>query len=323
MNAPASLRFELHEDEVPAEAARIVDEGLGAANDAAAPLHEVRSLACFAHDDSGAVVGGAIGRRWGRSAELQQLWVQPERRRSGIGAALVRRFEAAVVAQGCTLVYLDTFSFQAPRLYRALGYRVVHETAFPHGIVKFAMQHALAAPVPRAPPAGVDVRHVERGDAPLAAALAELLADAVEGGASVGYVLPLPAGQAQAWAADVLAGLGPGLALWVAERAGRIVGTVQLGLCLKPNGRHRGEVMKLLVHRSARGLGVARCLMAALEAHARAAGLSLLVLDTEAGSTAEAVYPQLGWLPYGQVPDFARSPDGRLRPTTCFYKTLA
>ncbi len=323
MKAPAGLRFELHEDHVPADAARIVDEGLGAANEAAAPLHEVRALACFAHDERGAVVGGAVGRRWGRSAELQQLWVQPERRRSGIGAALVQRFEAAVAAQGCTLVYLDTFSFQAPRLYRALGYRVVHETAFPHGIVKYAMQHALAAAVPQAPRAGVAVHRVERADAPVATALADLLADAVEGGASVGYLLPLPTGQAEAWAADVLAGLGPGLALWVAERAGRVVGTVQLGPCLKPNGRHRGEVMKLLVHRSARGLGVATALMAALEVHARATGLSLLVLDTEAGSTAEAVYRHLGWRPYGQVPDFALSPDGRLHTTACFFKALA
>ena len=322
----SGLRFALHEDTLPADAVRVVDEGLDRANEAAAPLHEVRALACFAHDDDGRVVGGAIGRRWGTRCELHQLWVDPARRRLGIGAQLVRRFEAAATARGCTLCHLDSFSFQAPRLYRALGYVVVHGTPFPHGIVKYTLQRPLSVPAPQAAPLDwppVRVQQVLAADAQLAATLAELLADAVAGGASVGFVLPLAPGQTQRWAGEVLADLGPGLALWVARVDGRIVGTVQLGPCLKPNGRHRGEVMKLLVHRSARGLGVARALMAALEAHARASGLSLLVLDTEAGSQAEAVYRHLGWWPYGQVPDFALSPGGELRATACYYKRLA
>jgi GNAT superfamily N-acetyltransferase len=134
------LSFDLHDD-VPAEPGRIVDEGLGVANDAAAPLHEVKPLSCFVRDASGAVLGGAVGRSWGHCCELQQLWVDEAWRRRGIGARLVRQFEQRAAERGCRLFYLETFSFQAPEFYRSLGYRVVCEhRGFPHSIVKFVMQ---------------------------------------------------------------------------------------------------------------------------------------------------------------------------------------
>ncbi|MGQ3054109.1 MAG: GNAT family N-acetyltransferase [Roseateles sp.] len=127
-------------DSLPRAEAAVVDSGLGQANDAAAPLHEVRPLSCFARDAAGRVVGGAIGRRWGSCCELQQLWVEPPSRRQGIGAELVRAFEAHARTHGCVSFYLETFSFQAPALYESLGYRTAHEhAAYPHGIVKYLM----------------------------------------------------------------------------------------------------------------------------------------------------------------------------------------
>ena len=134
----------LHDDTLPAHDARVVDDGLGDANLAAAPLHEVRALGCFAHDDGGGVIGGAVGRTWGECCELQQLWVQPEHRGGGLGTALLRAFEARAAERGCRLVYLETFSFQAPEFYRRLGYETVHANAhFPHGISKHLMQRQL------------------------------------------------------------------------------------------------------------------------------------------------------------------------------------
>ena len=113
---------------------------MGASNEAAAPLQEVKPLSCFAKSKAGDVVGGAIGRRWGACCELQQLWVDPAHRRSGIATRLVRKFEAHARRHGCTSFYLETFSFQAPALYESLGYRVAYEhEVYPHGIVKFVM----------------------------------------------------------------------------------------------------------------------------------------------------------------------------------------
>jgi len=127
-------------DDVPQEEGRLVDAGLGAANEAAAPLHEVRALSCFARLPSGTVIGGAVGRTWGSCCELQQLWVEPDHRRRGIGARLVREFERRAQGRGCRTFYLETFSFQAPALYRSLGYEAKLELrGFAPGIVKYVM----------------------------------------------------------------------------------------------------------------------------------------------------------------------------------------
>jgi GNAT superfamily N-acetyltransferase len=139
------LTYTLH-DEIPGDDARIVDQGLGTANDDAAPLAGVRPLACFARSPPGTIVGGAIGRTWGRCCELQQLWVEPARRQRGIGARLVRLFEQRAAMRGCHRFYLDTFSFQAPAFYRTLGYEPALEIrGFPGDIVKCTMVRELAA----------------------------------------------------------------------------------------------------------------------------------------------------------------------------------
>lgn len=132
-------------DACPPEAARVIDTGLGDFNDAAAPLHEVRPVSAVARDASGVVVGGAIGRRWGACCELQQLWVRQDMRGTGLGARVVHGFEQHAAAHGCTIVILDTFSFQAPGFYQRLGYRIEHESrVYPHGHIKFHMTKTLA-----------------------------------------------------------------------------------------------------------------------------------------------------------------------------------
>jgi acetyltransferase len=116
--------------------------------------------------------------------------------------------------------------------------------------------------------------------------------------------------------------LGDSLLLWVVESNGQVVGSVQLALCEKENGRHRAEVQKLFVLRSARGLGISTSLMQAVEAAARSQRRSLLVLDTLLGSHAEKVYRHLGWQRAGEIPDFAAAPDGALFPTVYYFKRL-
>lgn len=140
-----ALKFTSRDSHPPEETA-CVDEGLHASNEAAAPLHEVQPIACFVHAPDGELIGGVIGRRWGQYCELQRLWVRPSHRRRGIGAMLVKRFEDHAISLGCTDFYLETFSFQAPGLYRALGYRVEYErVGYPHGITKSCMVKRMPA----------------------------------------------------------------------------------------------------------------------------------------------------------------------------------
>ncbi|MBL8511268.1 MAG: GNAT family N-acetyltransferase [Betaproteobacteria bacterium] len=139
MHTTPSITIEFHDGHSTAATA-IVDNGIGQFNNAAAPLHEVKPLSCFALTEAGAVIGGAVGRRWGACCELQQLWVEPNHRRQGIARRLLTEFEARAVLHGCHSFFLETFSFQAPAFYQSLGYTVAHENSlFPHGIVKYLM----------------------------------------------------------------------------------------------------------------------------------------------------------------------------------------
>ncbi|MGW0415937.1 N-acetyltransferase family protein [Streptomyces collinus] len=155
--------------------------------------------------------------------------------------------------------------------------------------------------------------------------LALLLADTVAGGASVGFLAPLTPAAADAWWRERADAVAAGrLQVWAAEDgAGRPAGTVGLAMPDKPNSRHRAELVKLMVHRRARGAGLGRLLLATAEQAAAAAGLTLLHLDTETGSPAERLYRSAGWTRAGTIPDYAANPAGELCPTTLYYKRLA
>ena len=153
-------------------------------------------------------------------------------------------------------------------------------------------------------------------------ALAGVLIDCVEGGASVSFMHPLPRERAVAFwrgiAQDVAAGHR---ALLVAEDADGVCGTVQLVLDQPENQPHRADLSKLLVHRRARCQGLGAALTLAAETTARECGKTLLVLDT-ASAEAERVYERLGWERVGVIPGYALLPGGGLCATTLYYRTL-
>ncbi|MGQ4388420.1 GNAT family N-acetyltransferase [Streptomyces sp. SAS_270] len=154
--------------------------------------------------------------------------------------------------------------------------------------------------------------------------LADLLADTVDGGASIGFLAPLDRTEAVAWWTERAAAMAGGLlAVWVArDAADRVTGTVALAFPDKPNSRHRAELVKLMVHRDGRGQGLGRTLLTTAEHAAAAAGVTLLHLDTETDSPAESLYRSAGWTPIGAIPDYAATPTGVLHPTTIFYKRV-
>jgi ribosomal protein S18 acetylase RimI-like enzyme len=143
--------------------------------------------------------------------------------------------------------------------------------------------------------------------------LAALLVEAVDGGATMSFRRPLAAADARAFWEKALQG-----ATTLVAREGGIVACVQLRPAWAPNQRHRGDVEKLIVRADARRAGWGRRLMDALEARARAAGLTLLTLHTHAGGPAEAFYRRLGWRMSGIIPGYTAAGD-----TAFFYKPLA
>ncbi len=156
--------------------------------------------------------------------------------------------------------------------------------------------------------------------------LSGLLHDAVEHGASIGYTLPLDAGETGAYWRGVAAGVKAGGRVVIAacETDGALIGSGQLALEMRSNGRHRAEVQKVMVRHAARGRGIGAALMARLEAEAAARKRTLLFLDTSVGAGgAVDFYTRLGYLPAGSIPDYAAAPDGTLHANAIFYKKLA
>ncbi|NTW03065.1 MAG: GNAT family N-acetyltransferase [Oscillochloris sp.] len=168
---------------------------------------------------------------------------------------------------------------------------------------------------------------IERLDAHAATAIRDalcaILRDAVENGASVGFLPPLTSTDAAQYWDEVIVEISTGArALLIARIGGMAVASIQLVLPNRPNASHRAEVQKLIVHHAARRHGIGTALMAAVENLAREFGRSLLVLDTRAGDDAERLYRKLGYHEAGRIPGYARSADGVLHTTVFFYREL-
>lgn len=157
----------------------------------------------------------------------------------------------------------------------------------------------------------------------VASSLNTLLINSVESGASIGFIAPLSLHAAHDYWQGVNTDLTtPYRRLYLAMEGEQVIGSVQLSLCSKANGMHRGEVEKLMVHTDYQGQGIAKQLMNTLETDANAMGISLLVLDTRMGDIASTLYRKLNYIEAGSIPGFAKSSAGTFDATVYFYKQI-
>ena len=148
------------------------------------------------------------------------------------------------------------------------------------------------------------------------AQLVDLLLDALAQGPAMGFPAGLGRRDAELYWRDVEAALAAGTrVLLAAAHEGTLVGTVQLELYRRPGGCDGAELQKMMVHSRVRRRGIGSVLLRAAEAETRDLGRSLLFLDTEAGSGAEFLYHDLGYI---RVDEAA----GETGPTAIYYKSL-
>lgn len=289
----------------------------GASRFDANSVRSERALFVVALDEQGEGLGCAAIRPLEQLgvAELKRMYAAPGTR--GVGSALLRHLELKALDLGYRELWLETRPANARALsfYARHGYREIAKYG------DYARRPDSICLGKTLTPALL-LNEATKLDAGLHAQLCELLIDSVHRGASVGFLKPLPMAEAEAYWQQVERGLGAGHRLLLLQEGQALLGSVQLSLCQKPNGRHRGEVQKLFVHSRARGRGLASLLLRRVDELARAAGCSLLVLDTESGSKAEQVYRHLGWQHAGNIPDYAATPEGRLHPTALYFKQL-
>lgn len=82
-------------------------------------------LAITIQNGDGGIVAGLCGAAWGGCLEIRQLWVEPSRRRQGLGRILLAMAEDEARRHGCSQLLLMTFSFQAPGFYARHGFEVL------------------------------------------------------------------------------------------------------------------------------------------------------------------------------------------------------
>lgn len=289
---------------------------------ALASHYAAKGGALWAAEAAGAVVGMiAVAPSGAGIWEIGRMYVDRAWRGAGLASDLLTLAVDHARGRGAreAVLFSDTRFARAHGFYekqgfvRAGGIRVLNDKS-----------HSLEFRYIR-PLAGVAVRLMDAaGAASAERALASVLVAVVARGEAVSFLPPLAEETARAFwrarAKEVAGGTRVLLAGWV---DGVLAGSVSLDLATPPNQPHRAEVQKLLVDPAARRRGLARALMAAVEAAARDAGRSLLTLDTRAGDAAELLYRDLGYHEAGRIPRFALNADGSRHDTTIFRKELA
>ena len=72
------------------------------------------------------------------------FWVDEKFRGRGFGSKIMQTAEKEACRRGVKNVYVDTFSFQAPRFYKKLGYREFGRLkGFPAGHMRIWLSKAL------------------------------------------------------------------------------------------------------------------------------------------------------------------------------------
>jgi len=276
--------------------------------------------ACWVFEADGAVAGLVACWPLGDGVwEVGKMYVAAAHRGSNAARDLLVEAEAYAAAAGATELKLwsDTRFERAHAFYEKHGFvrtgplRVLGDKS---GSIEFGYVKPLGRCVVRV----LDVAGVASAERRLAA----ILVACVDGGAAVSFLPPLDVAVARAfWAEATRAVAVDQRTVLAAWSDGVLVGTVTLDRATPPDQPHRAEVSKLLVHPDARRRGVARALMLAVEEAARAAGRTLLTLDTREGDAGEALYRGLGWVEAGRIPGYAVNPDGTLHATVLFYRS--
>ena len=112
-----------------------------------------QALAIAVRDEAGTVVGGL----WGYTLYgflFVELLAMGEARGGGVGRQVMALAEAEAKRRGCVGMWLDTFTFQAPKFYPKLGFtELARIEGFPPGHDRLFLVKRFDQPAEAAPPA--------------------------------------------------------------------------------------------------------------------------------------------------------------------------
>jgi len=97
-------------------------DGLKVFNEAVAGPYNDEPLSLAIRDEEQVLLGGLSGLFYWNMLHVHLLWIHADYRRCGYGTALLTRAEEIAVERRCEVIYLDTYTFQAPGFYAKRGY---------------------------------------------------------------------------------------------------------------------------------------------------------------------------------------------------------
>ncbi|ELM3618358.1 GNAT family N-acetyltransferase [Aeromonas sobria] len=82
-------------------------------------------LIVIMRNDNDEIVGGIAGRTIYHQLLIEVLWVHDDKRGQGLGIQLMEIAEREAQKRGCIAAQVDTLSFQAPKFYEKMGFKIV------------------------------------------------------------------------------------------------------------------------------------------------------------------------------------------------------
>ncbi len=150
-----------------------------------------------------------------------------------------------------------------------------------------------------------------------------LLTDAVENGASIGFLPPVSEQEAKNYwlktQEDLFSYNRQVLAI---RNEDRLVGSIQIETSPKADALHRCKVEKLMVLSDVQNSGFATTLIEGAERVAASMQKQLIYLETRSEDDASHLFIKMGYTVAGEIPNYARSANGQLEATTFFYKEV-
>lgn len=119
-----NLSFEVTVEKPKFKDYKVLSDGMLNYHDKMGHRRTSEVINIFLKDSKKKVYGGAIATVLWNGIEINSLWVDESLRSQGYGRKLVLEIEKEGRARGCTIVYTNTFSWQAPKFYEKLGYKV-------------------------------------------------------------------------------------------------------------------------------------------------------------------------------------------------------
>lgn len=102
-----------------------LERGLTAFNMAATGVTEEIGYSVQARTADDELVGGVTGWIWGYTSGMSMVWVAEHHRHQGWASRLIAAAEEKARGHGCSRMFVSSFTFQAPDLYRRNGYQEI------------------------------------------------------------------------------------------------------------------------------------------------------------------------------------------------------